>query len=83
MTGKQKQDANLRKRDKIMQKQIIKREKRYLKIVARTKVKAGERLLMAEASVGEVYSIPLNPVITHAYLPPPQTLTIKFKFKNP
>ena len=32
-------------------------------MIARVKVKAGVMLLMAEASVGELYSIPLQPAI--------------------
>lgn len=36
-----------------------KREMIYLRMMASTKVKAGVRLLKAEARVGELYSIPL------------------------
>lgn len=40
---------------------VIERRKLNLKITASTNVKAGVRLLKAEASVGELNSIPLYP----------------------
>lgn len=58
------------------------RRRSNLKIMARVKVKAGVRLLIAEERVGELYSTPFNPTNPDMSLFPPYFINSEMLIKG-